>query len=134
MSTAFRYGQIMDLISALSHLLSGTAGAAVLVAALKLWTAYEKKMGRGEALPAYKNKFFDELGEMMKAHTEEIRHVNAQLVKFEPIITAVDNNNYPKTWSDHEQLRRTHENVGRAVEILGEHTIMISEIRKQVDK
>jgi hypothetical protein len=124
----------MSLLEALSHLLSGTAGAAIILASLKAFAAWEKKQGRGESLPAYKNKFFDELGDMMRAHTEEIRTVNSHLAKYDPLITAVDQNNYPKVWSDHEQLRRTHENVNNLMEINEELVKVVQDTYLEVKK
>ncbi len=122
----------MDLLSGLSNVLSGTAGAAIILAALKAFAAYEKSKGRGEKLPDYKNKFLDELGDMLRAHTEEIREVNSQLTKFTPIIMAVDGNNYPKVWSDHEQQRRTHENVNSLTESVPEIAKTLGEVHKKL--
>lgn len=125
----------MDFSQIIAHLLSGSGGAAIVLGVIKAIQVWERKQGRGNDNAPYKQRFFEDLSEVLKQHTEEVKQINAGMKEFSTVIMAKDENLIPRVFESpvtNAMLKRTHETVGIMNETMQEQTALITQIHQKV--
>jgi len=119
----------MDILEILKH---GVSGGLIAI----IWFLLHQKSKRKPIDdPTYKRDFWEKLGAMLEAHTNEVNALNEQMKALSAVILAKDENLIPRVFESPittAMLKRTHENVSLIGEAIGEQTIMITEIHKKV--
>lgn len=96
----------------------------------------DKKKEKSSPRPyMHKEDIFEQLTAMFRQMTEALKEIRSDVGSMKPTIMALDpNTNWPRTWTDSPQQKRTHDNVNRLVEVTEEIAKTTSETNEIVKK